>query len=268
MEDYIESTVNAEPEVNVEPQEEEINDTQSTEQEQAEESEKEEVAEPQKPVQSAEENSKFAAIRREAEAKAAEKAEQQFNAQIAEIYGEFGITTIGELKERMREQREEEELQELLSSNIPEEYAKEMIESRRDRAERAAEKKAQQERENQIAQYEEFRETFGDIKPEDIPAEVWQIASKGKDLTSAYAIYQAKNLSTVKTQAQQEAIKAMKQNADSSTGSVNARASSDESGMSVQQVNDLLNAMPSTERTKWIDANYGNLEKWGYFKKF
>jgi hypothetical protein len=83
MEELLNS-VNAEQGANVEPQ------IEQGETAQVEQGENVEVAEPQKPVQSPEENAKYAAIRREAE----QKTQKAIDAEYSRLYGaEYGIHT-------------------------------------------------------------------------------------------------------------------------------------------------------------------------------
>lgn len=228
----------------------------------------EEVVEPQKPIQSAEDNAKYATIRREAEERARSRAQAEYDKQIADLYGDHGIKSFAELKQAIEKQKEEERLDELLSNNIPEEYAKEIIENRKFREQFQSEKQQQEQKQKETQMFSEFMEMFPNVKGDEIPAEVWQMVDSGKSLTDAFALHQVKNMDQFKIQAQQEAIKAIKDNADSSTGSVNAGAAGEQSSMSVDQVNQLLANMSNSEQSKWIDSNMQNLEKWGYFKKY
>lgn len=103
-----ESSVNAEPVVNVEPQEE-------TEQVETTEGANGEVATPQseKHVQSAEENAKFATIRREAEAKAQAEAQKIIDAEYSRLYGEqYGIHSKADYDKYVAEYEANQKIQE------------------------------------------------------------------------------------------------------------------------------------------------------------
>lgn len=105
-ENLIESTVNAEPVVNVEPQQ--------TEQITQPESVNGEVATPQesKPVQSAEENAKYAAIRREAEANAKSEAQKAIDSEYDRLYGaEYGIHSKADYDNYVTELQRQQEIQ-------------------------------------------------------------------------------------------------------------------------------------------------------------
>jgi len=119
-----ESTVNAEPEANVEPQE--------TEQVESVESEASEVAteQPEKAVQSKEENSRFAEVRKNAEREAQDRL-------IAEMYGDsHGIHTKADYDKAVREQKESELIESMRESDVdPKDIYKKLKESDPDYAE-------------------------------------------------------------------------------------------------------------------------------------
>jgi hypothetical protein len=258
MSEIIESTVNAEPVEVVDQQEvtevtETTETTEQTEQQTETEQTKENVIEEVvKPQQSAEDNAKFASVRREAEKKARDSV-------IAEMYGKsHNIHTYEQYQQAVAEQEKQKQIDEL--GDIPEEVAREIVEMRELKAKIADE-------ERQRKGYQEFIETFPDVDASKIPTDVWDMVAKGKDLTSAYALYQVKNMDKLKTETEQETLKKIKQNAETSTGSINSNNQTNDT-MTVDQVNKLLEGMGKGERDKWIDKNMNNLEKWGYFKNF
>lgn len=63
------------------------------------------------------------------------------------------------------------------------------------------------------------------VKPEQIPAEVWQMVEQGYRLAAAYAIYENKQLKSemAKFQQQQQVQQANAKNAESSTGSAKSQ---------------------------------------------
>jgi hypothetical protein len=201
MEELLESSINVEPVANVEPQE------------QASESVNSEVAPlHDKPVQSAEDNAKFAAIRRQAETEAKQKAKDET---IAELYGEtHGIYTYADYQKALQAQKEQEELESLISSNVPEQYAKEMLENKKFREQYQAQQKTVAEQERRNNDYKAFIDEYPDVKPESIPAEVWAEAEK-KSLVDAYARYENKQLRQQISQ-----VKKNEENIQATTGSV------------------------------------------------
>lgn len=94
-----------------------------------------------------------------------------------------------------QEQENEAALNELLERNIPEEYAKEMLESRKFREQLQQKEMEQQQKNKEQKEFIDFAETFKDIKPEDIPVEVWKTREElGIPLKYAYMEYENSNL--------------------------------------------------------------------------
>ncbi len=217
MSEELESTVNAEPEVNVEPQEV---DTQI--EQQPEQSVNVEVAEPQqeKQVQSQEDNAKYAAIRREAEAKARAKAKDEM---ISEMYGEsHGIHTYADYQKTLEQQAEQERRQQLEQQGIDPSVFDEYV-NNNPTVKQAKELLKQQElQQRQTQEYGEFLEYYRNENGKDfnpsidkIPQEVWEMNAKGKSLVDAYAYHDNKQL-----RAKLKAFETNQLNANSSPGSV------------------------------------------------
>jgi hypothetical protein len=70
--------------------------------------------------------------------------------------------------------------------------------------------------------YAEFLELYPDVKPDQIPAEVWQLVQQGHRLASAYAMHENKLLKQQLSgvEQQQQTQQANLKNAAASTGSV------------------------------------------------
>lgn len=170
MSEVIESTVNAEQEEVVNPQTE-----------QTTESVTEEVATPaveEKPVQSPEDNAKFAEVRRKAEAEARDKT-------IADLYGEsHGITTWAQYQEALKEQEIRAQYE---SKELPKEVVDELVESRKFRETYQSEQEVNAKKAWEDKEYKLFLDTYKDVKPEDIPASVWVEFNEGKSLVDAFA---------------------------------------------------------------------------------
>lgn len=203
----------------------------------------------EKPVQSAEENAKFAQVRRDAEQKAYAKAQDDV---IEKMYGaSHGIHTFAEYEAARAKQEQEQELQELLAKNIPEEYATEMLESRKLREQLKAEQETKQQQEKQQQDMRDFIKEFPDVKPEDIPVEVWQANERGIPLRYAYAEHAYKMAKKA-----EEVAKANTENARSSTGSVNTNGAANDS--------DFV-SFDSYEQNKnnqsWVNKNFDKIMK-------
>lgn len=228
-------------------------ETQATEQENAStESAIGEVATPQqneKPVQSAEENARFAQVRREAEQKAYAKAQDEL---ISNMYGvSHGIHTYAEYQAALDKQEQEQRLSELLEQNIPEEYATEMLENRKFREQFEAEKQAKEQQKQQQADFQDFMSAFPDVKAEEIPTEVWQANAKGIPLRYAYAEHALKLTREVEAKA-----KANAENAKGSMGSITGDGVANESDFVSY---DTFEANRSNQ--SWVNKNFNKIMK-------
>jgi len=187
----------------------------------------------------------------------------------------YGFKTVEEYEKAVQEQWKQDEINQLVQNNIPEEYAKEMIENRkfRDTYGKEKETKAAEEAQKQkdldfidwhddMVKQGVFKEAF-DAKT--MPKEVLEAYQKGEDLKFAYAQHMLMNQ---RESVQQETIKNLTQNSETSVGAINSQSSTETQPMTNQQVDTLLSGMSESEQSKWIDSNMDNLEKWGYFKKF
>ncbi len=133
----------------------------------------------------------------------------------------FGIT-VEKLIENDQKWEQQQRLNELVQNNIPKEYAEKLLKvdeleqwKAQTEQQRQEEQRKQQEQQYRQQMYAEFLQMYPDVKPEQIPKEVWQLVNQGHRLASAYAIYENKLLKQ-QYQTQQANFK----NAESSTGSV------------------------------------------------
>lgn len=230
----------------------------TTEQAQTAESvEKVEVAEqPQveeKPVQTAEENAKYAAIRREAEQKAYTKAQDEL---IASMYGEsHGIYTKADYDKAVKEAQEQQEIQNHIDKGIDPEIAKELAEAKKFRQQYEQEQLTKQQQDKQRQDFKEFLEIYPDIKAEDIPPQVWAEVDKGTPLKIAYglhenAILKAK-LAEYEKGSKTQQINAT--NAESSTGSVTGNGQGSDGTISFE----IFEANKNDQN--WIKKNFNKI---------
>lgn len=225
MENVIENTVNAVTEEVVTPQIE----TQTTEPAQ-DTGVTPETATPE-PAQSAEENAKYAKVRRDAEEKARAKAQDDT---IAELYGEsHGIHTMADYKSAVAAQKEAERLAEMQEKGVDPDYLKTLIESdpevKSARQLLADQKQKDADTANRLEFLDYFKESNGrdyDATKDEIPMETWELTLKGVPLKQAYTLTEAKML-----RAELAALKAGKtaeetnrKNADSSPGNIDGEA--------------------------------------------
>ena len=190
------------------------------------------------------------------------------DAMISEMYGEsHNIHTYADYQKAMEAQQRETEIQKLVQENVPESYAKEMMENRKFRSQYENERKTQSQKENQTKQYKEFLDAYPEFNDEakinEIPAEVWQSAKAGTSILDAYVRYENKSLKgeLTKYQTQQQAVQANQVNAQSSTGSVKGTGLPD-SGYISKEVFDANKSNQS-----WMSKNYESItksmQKWG-----
>jgi hypothetical protein len=180
------------------------------------------------------------------------------NAQ-AQRYG----MTVDEFVNAMKQQEEQEQLNQLVQQNIPQEYAQEMLENRRFRQQYQSEREAMQQRIKTEAMYQEFLDSYPDINPDNIPQEVWNEVGKGRSLLDAYVRHENKTLrdQLTKFQTKEQVTAANQANAQVSTGSVKG-GGAPESGFISREVYDA-----NKGNQNWMQKNYDNIiksmKKWG-----
>jgi hypothetical protein len=230
MENINESTVNAEPVENVEPQQDLVIES-------AESVQKVEVAEQpkveEKPVQSKEENAKFAEIRRRAEQEAIDK----FIANQGYVFDGKPIKTKAEYDEAMRINQERERRAALeekgIDPTIVDEYVNNNPTVKEAREALNKQKQEQFSQKNKVEFLEYFRNNNNrDFDPgkDSIPNEVWELSEayeksngkEGKSLVDAYMRHEnsilRKKLQDIEKGTKTQEINSV--NAATSTGSV------------------------------------------------
>jgi len=130
---------------------------------------------------------------------------------VEELASEQGME-VNEYLEAFRNHREESKLQELVQQNIPEEYAREMLESRKYREQQKAEQKTKEEEAAKNKEFGEFFEYYKQANDRDfnsttdkIPQEVWDMNAQGVPIKFAYMQHHSNELrSQLKTLKQNE----------------------------------------------------------------
>lgn len=161
--------------------------------------------------------------------KAVERAKQEArDAYIAEQGYEWNgkpITTESEYKEALREQ---ELLQQYQSYDVPEEIVNELIENKRFREKYETEQQRMEREKAQERDFQNFLESYPDVKADEIPVSVWQDVENGKSLIDAYMKYENQllkeklNMTTKQEQIQQR----NQENASASIGAVKSNGES------------------------------------------
>lgn len=140
---------------------------------------------------------------------------------------ENGYSTWGEYQKAL-------ELETLIANNVPEEYAKEMLENRsfRDEYNRRIQTEQQQAKAQQ--DFAEFSTMFPDIAQKllsakdgeiVIPPQVFEMQQQGLSLTDAYLRYNWQNREAEKQKQEQEIIQRIANNGSTSSGSVTGQTS-------------------------------------------
>lgn len=202
----------------------------------------------EKPVQTAEENSRFAEVRRKAESAARDNL-------IAEMYGEsHGIKTYAEYQERLKQQLEQEQIDRLAEeNNVSPEIAQQLV--------KAKEFEARDKRNNDLVQFGEwYKNTLGkDLIPEEIPADVWLKYERGVPLTAAYAEHYLVIQKTIKEAEQviEQTKQANAKIADRATGEVAGNV--EHEVMNEETIN------AHADDTRWMMKNYDKVTD--YYRK-
>lgn len=209
-----------------------------------------------KPVQSPEENAKFAEVRRKAAEEARAKARDEV---ISEMYGEtHGIHTYAEYQEALARQEEEQRLAKMQAQGIEPDLIKQYAE---DLPEVKEAKQLKRDRESMAA--------LAEIAPEitdasQIPEEVLRDYVQGKDLASSYAIWKLKTdretkaAEAAKTAKSEEIARANAENAKSSTGSISGDGVANDGYFTKEQVD----RMTKAEVLKNYDQILKSTSKW------
>ena len=139
---------------------------------------------------------------------------------------EMGITvdeymeSVEKYEQEQQKAQEQQKIDEMISNGVPEEVAREVVATAQLRKqlqqrenELKEQEKAKEQKENKEKEYQEFLETFPDVKAEDIPKEVFVNAQKS-NLKTAYLEWQNAELKK-----QVEIAKTNEKNRSTTTGS-------------------------------------------------
>jgi hypothetical protein len=115
--------------------------------------------------------------------------------------------------------------------------------------------------------WHEGKVTEGKIKEsldaESIPQAVLDAYSNGQSLKEAYQDYLLDN---IKSTTEQDTIKKLAHNKETSAGKLADGVVDTTKDMTVAQINTQLSSMSGAQQSKWLDANWKAVEKSGYFK--
>lgn len=153
----------------------------------------------EKPVQTNEENAAYAKARREYEQRLSQetqKAKDQFISSQGYVWNGKAITTEAEYTQALQEQAEQQRQEQLRQQGIDPKIVEDYIQNN-PAVKWANEFKSKQEQEQaQQQQFLDFMNAYPDVKPDEVPPEVWQEVNKGIPLKIAYAMAENTKLKT------------------------------------------------------------------------
>ena len=177
---------------------------------------------------------------------------------INKLAEQSGMTS-DEFISAVEEQQRLSDLNDLVSNNIPEEFAQEILENRKFRAVYQAEQTEKQKQEQLQQTVKEFLTIYPDVKTNEIPQNVWDEVNQGKNLIDAYAKHENNTLKTRLAELQQKLNinQSNINNEQSSTGSVTGHGEVENvhytreqvSKMSTQEVMKNYNAIMKSRKT-------------------
>jgi hypothetical protein len=161
--------------------------------------------------------------------------------------------TPDEYIQAVQAQQEQAKLDELIQQNIPEQYAKEILENKRFRETYENQLKENESKQKQNQQYNEFLTEYPDIDPQSIPIEVWQEVNQGKHILDAYAKHENKMLKQ-----ELAALKGNQKNAANSPSSLTRNGQSNSAYFTKAQVE----AMSQKEVESKLDIILQSQKTW------
>ena len=247
-------------------------ENQEVEQVEEVESETSEVAseQPDKPVQSKEENSKFAEYRKSSEAKSAKAVQEAIDKEYSNMYGDsHDIHSKADYDKAMQKQKEEELLSKYKDDEDPESVKKELYkqwEESDPRLQEYEKNKVENHTTKQLAELNaDLSETgldniatLDDIGNLPSAEKIIDYIKNGKTLSEAYFLANKKEIITKQAEKQQqEAIRKISSNAESSPGSLGGVVADDSfftkeqvKNMSKDEVNNNYNKILKST-SKW-----------------
>jgi hypothetical protein len=154
--------------------------------------------------------------------------------------------TVPEYLKAVEEYERRQEIDNLANQrNLDPELAEELYLSRQERQQRKAQETQREMEERNKQEYVDFINEFPDVKPEDVPAEVWEMKNKNPNISisDAYIRYERNQL-----KAKLSATEVNQKNAETSTGSVTGNGSP----KSMTLTPEMIDSMTDKERmARW-----------------
>jgi hypothetical protein len=187
---------------------------------------------------------RLAKERQKIETETAQKARDAYIAEQGYVWKGNPIKTEAEYKQALYEK-------ELEDKGMNPDDIKKLVDEHPDVKAAREIKEIQSKRERENAEFKDFANSYPEVKPTDIPKEVWEQQAKGIPLKYAYADYALRQM-----KAEEAKAKANKANADSSTGSVNSNGNTNDVGFI---------SFEDFEKNKsdqgWVNKNFDKIMK-------
>lgn len=191
-----------------------------------------------------------------------EESQKAIDAEYSRLYGDtHNIHSKADYDRAISEQKEQERLQELVNNQgVPEDIAKELIESKKFREQYEAEKQSKIQQEAKTKDYEAFLSEYPTVKADEILPETWAEVEKGKSLVDAYARQELKQLKAKVAEYEKgsKTAEINAKNGQGSTGSLTGNGGNQQAFYTREQVN----AMSISEINKNYKAVMESQRNW------
>lgn len=175
---------------------------------------------------------------------------------------------IADVQKEQSEREFNNRVQEFVERGYAPDVAREMAELKKENQEIKSQIQGFTQKTEQQREYEDFinwhneaqqQGLVGELKADEIPLQVWEAQRRGVPLKYAYMEYV---LPQIKVQTEQNTLKNLQKNAETSTGSTKDGGSSENENWSKEYIEQ----MAESQGPEWVKKNYKKIEKSGYFK--
>lgn len=175
---------------------------------------------------------------------------------------------IADVQKEQAEREFNNRVQEFVEKGYAPDVAREMAELKKENQEIKSQIQGFTQKTEQQREYEDFinwhneaqqQGLVGELKADEIPLQVWEAQRRGVPLKYAYMEYV---LPQIKVQTEQNTLKNLQKNAETSTGSTKDGGSSENENWSKEYIEQ----MAESQGSEWVKKNYKKIEKSGYFK--
>lgn len=175
---------------------------------------------------------------------------------------------IADVQKEQAEREFNNRVQEFVERGYAPDVAREMAELKKENQEIKSQIQGFTQKTEQQREYEDFinwhneaqqQGLVGELKADEIPLQVWEAQRRGVPLKYAYMEYV---LPQIKVQTEQNTLKNLQKNAETSTGSTKDGGSSENENWSKEYIEQ----MAESQGPEWVKKNYKKIEKSGYFK--